>query len=98
MEVGAGTLHHATILRAVDSKPWHVAYVQPSRRPADARYAKNPNRTGHYYQFQVLLKPSPKNIQQLYLDSLEVIGVDTKKNDIRFISKSQNLRRKMKRE
>jgi glycyl-tRNA synthetase alpha chain len=85
MEVGAGTLHHATILRAVDNKPWNIAYVQPSRRPTDARYAKNPNRVGHFYQFQVILKPSPKGIQQLYLDSLEVIGLDTKKNDIRFI-------------
>ncbi len=85
IEVGAGTLHPATVLRALGKKPWSVAYVQPCRRPTDARYAKNPNRLSHYYQFQVLLKPAPKNIQQLYLQSLDLIGLDTKKNDIRFV-------------
>ena len=85
IEVGAGTLHPATVLRALGNKPWKIAYVQPSRRPTDSRYAKNPNRLGHYYQFQVLLKPAPKNIQQLYLQSLEFIGLNLKKNDIRFV-------------
>lgn len=85
LEVGAGTLHPATVLRALGKKPWNVAYAQPSRRPADSRYARNPNRVGHYYQFQVLLKPAPDNIQDLYLKSLEVIGIDTKNNDIRFV-------------
>lgn len=86
IEVGAGTLHHATILRALGSKPWKVAYVQPCRRPTDARYGKNPNRLSHYYQFQVLLKPAPINIQDLYLESLELIGMDIKNNDIRFVA------------
>lgn len=85
IEVGAGTLHPATILRALGPKPWKVAYVQPSRRPTDARYAQNPNRLSHYYQFQVLLKPAPKNIKDLYLQSLDLIGLDTKSNDIRFV-------------
>jgi glycyl-tRNA synthetase alpha chain len=85
LEVGAGTLHPATVLRALGNKPWSVAYVQPSRRPTDARYAQNPNRLSHYYQFQVLLKPAPKNIQELYLQSLNLIGLDTKNNDIRFV-------------
>ncbi len=85
LEVGAGTLHPATVLRALGKKPWKVAYVQPSRRPTDARYAQNPNRLSHYYQFQVLLKPAPKNIQQLYLQSLDLIGLDTKNNDVRFV-------------
>lgn len=85
IEVGAGTLHPATVLRAIGKKPWNVAYVQPSRRPVDARYAQNPNRLSHYYQFQVLMKPAPKNIKDLYLQSLELIGIDTKKNDIRFV-------------
>lgn len=85
IEVGAGTLHPATVLRALGKKPWKAAYVQPSRRPTDARYAKNPNRLSHYYQFQVLLKPAPKNIKDLYLQSLDLIGLDTKNNDIRFV-------------
>lgn len=85
IEVGAGTLHPATVLRALGKKPWNVAYPQPSRRPADARYGRNPNRVGHYYQFQVLLKPAPDNIQDLFLQSLEAIGIDTKNNDIRFV-------------
>lgn len=84
-EVGAGTLHPATILRAIGKKPWKVAYVQPSRRPTDARYGQNPNRLSHYYQFQTLLKPAPANIKELYLQSLELIGIDTQKNDIRFV-------------
>ncbi|MDX2082821.1 MAG: glycine--tRNA ligase subunit alpha [Rickettsiales bacterium] len=85
IEVGAGTLHPATVLRALGKKPWKVAYVQPSRRPTDARYAQNPNRLSHYYQFQVLLKPAPQNIKELYLQSLDLIGLDTKNNDIRFV-------------
>ncbi len=85
IEVGAGTLHPATVLRALGPKPWKVAYVQPSRRPTDARYAQNPNRLSHYYQFQVLLKPAPKNIKDLYLQSLDLIGLDTKNNDVRFV-------------
>jgi glycyl-tRNA synthetase alpha chain len=85
IEVGAGTLHPATVLRALGPKPWKVAYVQPSRRPTDARYAQNPNRLSHYYQFQVLLKPAPKNIKELYLQSLDLIGLNTKSNDIRFV-------------
>lgn len=84
-EVGAGTLHPATVLRALGKKPWKVAYVQPCRRPTDARFANNPNRLSHYYQFQVLLKPAPENIKQLYLQSLDLIGLNTKKNDIRFV-------------
>lgn len=84
-EVGAGTLHPATVLRALGKKPWKVAYVQPSRRPTDARYAQNPNRLSHYYQFQTLLKPAPANIKDLYLQSLDLIGLDTKNNDIRFV-------------
>jgi glycyl-tRNA synthetase alpha chain len=85
IEVGAGTLHPATVLRVLGKKPWKVAYVQPSRRPVDARYAQNPNRLSHYYQFQVLLKPAPKNIKDLYLQSLDIIGLDTKNNDVRFV-------------
>ncbi len=85
IEVGAGTLHPATVLNALGNKPWKVAYVQPSRRPTDARYAQNPNRLSHYYQFQVLLKPAPKNIKDLYLQSLDLIGLDVKNNDIRFV-------------
>lgn len=84
-EVGAGTLHPATILRVLDSKKWNVAYVQPCRRPADARWGKNPNRLSFYHQFQVILKPAPHNIQDLYLKSLEIIGIDVKNNDIRFV-------------
>jgi glycyl-tRNA synthetase alpha chain len=85
MEMGAGTFHPATFLRAIGPEPWRAAYVQPCRRPTDGRYGENPNRLQHYYQFQVLLKPSPDNIQQLYLDSLKVIGVDTEAHDIRFV-------------
>ena len=84
-EVGAGTLHPATTLRALGPKPWKTAYVQPSRRPGDGRYGENPNRLGHYYQFQVLLKPSPVNGQELYLESLKAIGIDLQTNDIRFV-------------
>lgn len=82
---GAGTFHPATLLRSLDSKPWAVAYVAPSRRPTDGRYGENPNRLGAYYQFQVLIKPSPDNIQDLYLKSLEALGLDLKKHDIRFV-------------
>jgi glycyl-tRNA synthetase alpha chain len=85
IEVGAGTLHWATVLHALGNKQWRVAYVQPCRRPTDARYAKNPNRLSHYFQFQVLLKPAPANIQQLYLRSLDYIGLNTENNDIRFV-------------
>ncbi len=85
MEVGAGTFHPATTLRTLGRKPWNVAYVQPSRRPTDGRYGDNPNRLQHYYQFQVLLKPSPANSQDLYLDSLRKLGVDPKAHDIRFV-------------
>jgi glycyl-tRNA synthetase alpha chain len=85
IEVGAGTLHPSTILRALGKKPWQVVYVQPCRRPTDSRYGKNPNRLGHYYQMQVLLKPAPQNIKSLYLQSLDLIGLDSKNNDIRFV-------------
>ena len=85
IEVGAGTLHPSTVLKALGPKPWKAAYVQPSRRPTDARYAQNPNRLSHYYQFQVLLKPAPKDIKDLYLQSLDLIGLNTKENDIRFV-------------
>jgi len=85
MEVGAGTFHPATVLKALGKEPWKAAYVQPCRRPTDGRYGDNPNRLQHYYQFQTVLKPSPKNIQKLYLDSLEVLGINSKKNDIRFV-------------
>ena len=85
MEVGAGTFHPATTLRALGSKPWSVAYVQPSRRPTDGRYGENPNRLQHYYQFQVLMKPSPPDFQALYLGSLEAIGIDMETHDIRFV-------------
>lgn len=85
MEMGAGTFHPATFLRAIGPEPWRAAYVQPCRRPTDGRYGENPNRLQHYYQFQVLLKPSPDNIQQLYLDSLKAVGVDTEIHDIRFV-------------
>ena len=85
MEVGAGTFHPATTLRALGPKPWAAAYVQPSRRPKDGRYGENPNRLQHYYQFQVIMKPSPANIQELYLASLDAIGIDTSVNDIRFV-------------
>lgn len=82
---GAGTFHPATLLRSLDDNDWNVAYVAPSRRPTDGRYAENPNRLGSYYQFQVLMKPSPANIQEMYLQSLEMLGIDTKTHDIRFI-------------
>ena len=85
MEVGAGTFHPATTLRSLGPKPWKAAYVQPSRRPTDGRYGENPNRLQHYYQFQVIIKPSPKNIKQLYLKSLAAIGIDVKNHDIRFV-------------
>ena len=85
LEVGAGTFHPATTLRSLGSKPWKAAYVQPSRRPTDGRYGENPNRLQHYYQFQVIIKPSPKNIKQLYLKSLATIGIDVKNHDIRFV-------------
>lgn len=85
MEVGAGTFHPATVLKALGKEPWNAAYVQPCRRPTDGRYGLNPNRLQHYYQFQTVLKPSPDNIQDLYLDSLDYLGIDSKKNDIRFV-------------
>ena len=84
-EVGAGTFHHATTLKSLGPEPWKVAYVQPSRRPTDGRYGENPNRLQHYYQFQVLLKPSPADVQTLYLDSLKCIGIDPMAHDIRFV-------------
>jgi glycyl-tRNA synthetase alpha chain len=85
IEVGAGTLHPATVLHALGKKPWKAAYVQPCRRPTDARYAQNPNRLSHYYQFQTLLKPAPKNIKELYLQSLDLIGLNPSENDVRFV-------------
>ena len=85
MEVGAGTFHPATTLRSLGTKPWRAAYVQPSRRPKDGRYGENPNRLQHYYQMQVLLKPNPPDIQDLYLASLEAIGIDRRVHDIRFV-------------
>jgi glycyl-tRNA synthetase alpha chain len=85
MEVGAGTFHPATVLKALGETPWNAAYVQPCRRPTDGRYGLNPNRLQHYYQFQTVLKPSPDNIQELYLESLNYLGIDSKKNDIRFV-------------
>ncbi len=85
MEVGAGTFHPATTLRSLGSKPWAAAYVQPSRRPTDGRYGENPNRLQHYYQFQVLIKPSPPDLQALYLGSLAAIGIDMDLHDIRFV-------------
>jgi glycyl-tRNA synthetase alpha chain len=85
MEVGAGTFHPTTLLRALGPEPWKVAYVQPSRRPTDGRYGENPNRLQHYYQYQVILKPSPPDVQQLYLDSMRILGVDPLEHDIRFV-------------
>ena len=85
MEVGAGTFHPATTLRSLGTKPWKAAYVQPSRRPTDGRYGDNPNRLQHYYQFQVIIKPSPSNIKKLYLNSLSVLGINHKEHDIRFV-------------
>jgi len=85
MEMGAGTFHTATTLRALGPKPWNAAYVQPSRRPSDGRYGQNPNRMQHYYQFQVIMKPSPADFQELYLGSLAAIGIDSSLHDIRFV-------------
>jgi glycyl-tRNA synthetase alpha chain len=85
MEVGAGTFHPATFLRAIGPEPWNTAYVQPCRRPTDGRYGENPNRLQHYYQFQVILKPSPLEIQELYLGSIEMLGIDPLAHDIRFV-------------
>src|SRR5690554_6512604 len=85
LEVGAGTSHPATCLRAIGPEPWNAAYVQPSRRPKDGRYGENPNRLQHYYQYQVALKPSPPDIQELYLDSLRALGIDPMVHDIRFV-------------
>jgi glycyl-tRNA synthetase alpha chain len=85
MEVGAGTFHPATTLRSLGPKSWKAAYVQPSRRPKDGRYGENPNRLQHYYQYQVILKPSPENLQELYLDSLRAIGIDMGVHDVRFV-------------
>jgi hypothetical protein len=82
---GAGTFHPMTLLRSLDSKPWSVAYVAPSRRPTDGRYGENPNRLGSYYQFQVIIKPNPADIQELYLKSLEYLGLNLKEHDIRFV-------------
>jgi len=85
MEMGAGTFHPATTLRALGPKPWNAAYVQPSRRPTDGRYGENPNRLQHYYQYQVILKPSPADVQELYLESLYTLGIDKNLHDIRFV-------------
>ena len=85
LEVGAGTFHPATTLRALGKKHWHAAYVQPSRRPTDGRYGANPNRLQHFYQYQVILKPSPFEIQELYLNSLKSIGINFNNHDIRFV-------------
>ncbi len=85
LPAGAGTFHPATLLRSLDSKPWSTAYVAPSRRPTDGRYGENPNRLGAYYQFQVLIKPSPDNIQELYLKSLEFLGLNLREHDVRFV-------------
>ncbi|RJQ70729.1 MAG: glycine--tRNA ligase subunit alpha [Desulfobacteraceae bacterium] len=85
MEVGAGTFHPTTLLRALGPEPWRVAYVQPSRRPTDGRYGENPNRLQHYYQYQVIWKPSPQDVQKIYLDSLKELGIDPLEHDIRFV-------------
>jgi len=85
MEVGAGTFHPTTLLKALGPEPWNVAYVQPSRRPTDGRYGENPNRLQHYYQFQVILKPSPVDVQKQYLQSLKALGIDSLEHDIRFV-------------
>ena len=85
LEMGAGTFHPATVLRALGPDPWNCAYVQPCRRPTDGRYGENPNRLGAYYQYQVMLKPSPPDLQALYLGSLDAIGIDPLKHDIRFV-------------
>jgi len=85
LEVGAGTFHNTTLLRSLGPEPWNVAYVQPSRRPTDGRYGENPNRLQHYYQYQVILKPSPLAVQDMYLDSLKALGIDPMEHDIRFV-------------
>jgi len=85
IEVGAGTMHPATFLRVLGPEPWNTAYVQPSRRPTDGRYGENPNRLQHYYQYQVIMKPSPADIQEIYLDSLRAIGIDPDRHDVRFV-------------
>ncbi|HHT68575.1 MAG TPA: glycine--tRNA ligase subunit alpha [Firmicutes bacterium] len=85
LEVGAGTMSPATFLKALGPEPWNVAYVQPCRRPTDGRYGQNPNRVQHYYQYQVVLKPSPDNVQEMYLGSLEALGIDLLKHDVRFV-------------
>jgi len=85
MEMGAGTFHTATFLRAIGPEPWRAAYVQPSRRPKDGRYGENPNRLQHYYQYQVVMKPSPEDFQDIYLGSLKALGINPRKNDIRFV-------------
>jgi len=85
MEVGAGTFHPTTLLKALGPEPWNAAYVQPSRRPTDGRYGENPNRLQHYYQYQVMLKPSPANVQELYLESMKVLGINSLEHDIRFV-------------
>jgi glycyl-tRNA synthetase alpha chain len=85
MEVGAGTFHPATFLRALGPKPFSAAYVEPCRRPTDGRYGENPNRLQHYYQYQVIIKPSPDDIQDIYLESLKALGIDPKEHDIRFV-------------
>ncbi|NNG08384.1 MAG: glycine--tRNA ligase subunit alpha, partial [Desulfobacteraceae bacterium] len=85
LEVGAGTFNPATLLRSLGPEPWSVAYVEPSRRPTDGRYGENPNRLGHYYQYQVILKPSPMDVQEIYLDSLKALGIDPLDHDIRFV-------------
>ena len=91
IEVGAGTFHPATTLRSLGSKPWKAAYVQPSRRPTDGRYGKNPNRLQHYYQFQVIIKPSPDDIKKFYLKSLSAIGINNKEHDIRLRSEERRV-------
>ena len=93
-EVGAGTFHTATLLRSLGKRPWAACYPQPCRRPADGRYGENPNRLQHYYQFQVLIKPSPENSQELYLGSLSAIGLDPAKHDVRFVEDDWELRRR----
>ena len=85
MEVGAGTFHPATFLRAIGPEPWSAAYVQPSRRPTDGRYGENPNRLQHYYQYQVVIKPSPLDVQETYLGSLAMLGFDPVEHDVRFV-------------
>ncbi|MCX7719710.1 MAG: glycine--tRNA ligase subunit alpha [Dictyoglomus thermophilum] len=85
IEVGAGTMNPATFFRVLGPEPWYVAYVEPSRRPTDGRYGENPNRLQHYYQYQVILKPSPANVQEIYIESLEYLGIDIEKHDIRFV-------------